>query len=146
MLKKNVAIRISQYYLNTIHFWGKICNFATFVSVSLTRVFFLSGRNGLPALSHGFFNSVMLWRAGPQGLVISKRYLEISLTEQTKSAPYTKWCTKCSVACFFQESYLRWKKLVIAMLSMVIYWKFSQVSTGNLSSKTVQNVWQIHCI
>lgn len=114
--------------------------------LSLWLVFFLSGRNGLPALSHGFFNSVMLWRAGPQGLVISKRYLEISLTEQTKSAPYTKWCTKCSVACFFQESYLRWKKLVIAMLSMVIYWKFSQVSTGNLSSKTVQNVWKIHCI
>lgn len=45
--------------------------------------FFLSGRNGLPALSHGFFNSVMLWRAGPQGLVILKRYLEISLTEQS---------------------------------------------------------------
>ena len=89
--------------------------------LSLLLMFFLSGRNGLPALSHGFFNSVMLWRAGPQGLVISKRYLEISLTEQTKSAPYTKWCTKCSVACFFQESYLRWKKLVIAMLSMVIY-------------------------
>ena len=87
----------------------------------LLMCLFLSGRNGLPALSHGLFNSVMLWRAGPQGLVISKRYLEISLTEQTKSAPYTKWCTKCSVACFFQESYLRWKKTVIAMLSVVIY-------------------------
>ena len=114
--------------------------------------FFLSGRNGLPALSHGFFNSVMLWRAGPQGLVILKRYLEISLTEQSYSV------TKCTLhkmvhkmfSCLFSnkdcKSLMSGGKTIIAMLSVVIYWKFPWVSTGSLSCKIVRNVWLIHYI
>ena len=27
----------------------------------------MPGRSGLPAVSRGFFNGLMLWRAGPQG-------------------------------------------------------------------------------
>ncbi|KAL9988088.1 hypothetical protein ACROYT_G002490 [Oculina patagonica] len=36
------------------------------------------GCSGLPALSHGLFNSVMLWRAGPQGLVAVNKNQSIS--------------------------------------------------------------------